>query len=278
MARTAFGALSALLIVFAFPIAQAPGALVGYWSLDGDTDADAGGWGSSTLQGGGNGENDISFPADVPAQLSGRSTQSIAFDSNNDDHIATAFNAGTAGIDGPADVTISYWLKHTGAAGNNAFVYLGNASQTGGQLISFERAGSTTTLAAYYFNGNRISSDDTFLANQWQHVALTYKTNHGTSRMFINGVDVSGTVANPTNTVSFPANATITLGDRVQGVDPSNNFQLADLSIWDGVLPQGYITALAKGADPRLIPEPTTLLIWSLLAGLGVGLGWRRRK
>jgi len=27
-----------------------------------------------------------------------------------------------------------------------------------------------------------------------------------------------------------------------------------------------------------VIPEPTTLLIWSLLAGLGVGLGWRRRK
>ncbi|MEO2045059.1 MAG: hypothetical protein ABGX16_00620 [Pirellulales bacterium] len=26
------------------------------------------------------------------------------------------------------------------------------------------------------------------------------------------------------------------------------------------------------------IPEPTTLLIWSLLAGLGVGLGWLRRK
>jgi hypothetical protein len=27
-----------------------------------------------------------------------------------------------------------------------------------------------------------------------------------------------------------------------------------------------------------VIPEPTTVLIWSLLAGLGVGLGWRRRK
>jgi len=27
-----------------------------------------------------------------------------------------------------------------------------------------------------------------------------------------------------------------------------------------------------------VVPEPTTLLIWSLLAGLGVGLGWRRRK
>jgi len=27
-----------------------------------------------------------------------------------------------------------------------------------------------------------------------------------------------------------------------------------------------------------VVPEPTNLLIWSLLAGLGVGLGWRRRK
>jgi hypothetical protein len=27
-----------------------------------------------------------------------------------------------------------------------------------------------------------------------------------------------------------------------------------------------------------IIPEPATLLIWSLLAGLGIGVGWRRRK
>jgi hypothetical protein len=26
------------------------------------------------------------------------------------------------------------------------------------------------------------------------------------------------------------------------------------------------------------VPEPSTFLIWSLLAGLGIGLGWRRRK
>jgi len=35
----------------------------------------------------------------------------------------------------------------------------------------------------------------------------------------------------------------------------------------------------SKFADViTVVPEPTTLLIWSLLAGLGVGLGWRRRK
>jgi len=27
-----------------------------------------------------------------------------------------------------------------------------------------------------------------------------------------------------------------------------------------------------------VVPEPGTIVIWSLLAGLGIGLGWRRRK
>ena len=35
---------------------------------------------------------------------------------------------------------------------------------------------------------------------------------------------------------------------------------------------------LFDNLQATVIPEPTTLLIWSLLAGLGVGLGWRRRK
>jgi hypothetical protein len=33
-----------------------------------------------------------------------------------------------------------------------------------------------------------------------------------------------------------------------------------------------------RQAGPEIIPEPSTLLIWSLLAGLGIGAGWRRRK
>ena len=27
-----------------------------------------------------------------------------------------------------------------------------------------------------------------------------------------------------------------------------------------------------------IIPEPSAFLIWSLLAGLGIGVGWRRRR
>jgi len=244
--------------------------LVGYWSLDGDTDADAGGWGASTQQPGGNGENDVSFPADVPTQIGARNAQSIAFDSNNDDRIVTGFDAATAGINGPAVVTVAFWLKHTSAPNNNAVVYLGNASATGGQLVSFEPI-SNNRLAAYYFNGNQISSNGTLLPNVWQHVAWTYQTNHGTSRVFINGVDVSGSSANPGNTVSFPTDATITLGDRVSGNDPSNDFQLADLAIWDEILSTTRIAELAAGANPApvLIPEPMTMLAVGLsVAGL----------
>ena len=253
--------------------------LVGYWSLDGDTDADAGGWGASTQQPGGNGENDVSFPADVPTQIIARNTQSIAFDSNNDDRIVTGFDAATAGIDGPAVVTASFWLKHTGAPNNNAVVYLGNAAATGGQLVSFEPT-SNARLAAYYFNGNRISSNGALQPNVWQHVAWTYQTNHGTSRVFINGVDVSGFVASATNTVSFPGDATFTLGDRVSGNDPSNDFQLADLAIWDEILSDTRIAELAGGASPApsAIPEPMTMLAVGLgISGLGGYIRKRRR-
>jgi len=45
----------------------------------------------------------------------------------------------------------------------------------------------------------------------------------------------------------------------------------------EGNLPSGhpYEFAPPQGA---VIPEPSTLLVWSLLAGLGIGVGWRRRS
>ena len=47
---------------------------------------------------------------------------------------------------------------------------------------------------------------------------------------------------------------------------------------WQGYLSNTLNGRLVKPAAIEVIPEPTTLLIWSLLAGLGMGLGWRRRK
>ena len=40
----------------------------------------------------------------------------------------------------------------------------------------------------------------------------------------------------------------------------------------------GPTTATSLGPQPAGIPEPTTLIIWSLLGALGIAYAWRRRK
>jgi len=40
----------------------------------------------------------------------------------------------------------------------------------------------------------------------------------------------------------------------------------------------GLDAVTLNGVVSTIIPEPSTLLIWSLLAGLGLGVGWRRRR
>jgi len=40
----------------------------------------------------------------------------------------------------------------------------------------------------------------------------------------------------------------------------------------------GEVRFVAPAAGPEIIPEPSTLLIWSLLAGLGIGAGCQRRR
>ena len=52
-----------------------------------------------------------------------------------------------------------------------------------------------------------------------------------------------------------------------------------DVQIYDTALAAwqiDYIASYPGAVAP--VPEPTTLLIWSLLASLGTTLGWRRRK
>jgi hypothetical protein len=79
-------------------------------------------------------------------------------------------------------------------------------------------------------------------------------------------------------------NAGVALGTIVNGFvgrDPDGNYYdglIDDFAVWDEALAPQYIKALAGTASPLSIPEPSTILIWSLLALLGIGVGWRRRR
>jgi len=53
------------------------------------------------------------------------------------------------------------------------------------------------------------------------------------------------------------------------------NMSLADDT---GTLVGPSAVMLQPFQQPTVIPEPSTLLVWSLLAGLGIGAGWRRKR
>ena len=77
----------------------------------------------------------------------------------------------------------------------------------------------------------------------------------------------------------------LTFTSLVIGAEPvaTNSYSgyIDDFAVFDVALTQADIQALAAG-EPVLgievIPEPTTLLVWSLLATLGITLGWKRRR
>ncbi|MGB1128995.1 MAG: LamG-like jellyroll fold domain-containing protein, partial [Haloferula sp.] len=230
--------------------------LVGYWSLNGDPDSDAGGWGPSSRKSGSNGENDVSYPLDVPTEIAGRVSRSLSFDANNDDRIVTGFEAGAADISGAPTLTISYWIKRSlDTPSSRALVYLGNAAGDPGEVISMERS-SGSRLAAFYFNGNRVSTSS-LAANNWTHVVLTYQTNHGTSRIYFDGIDVSSSSGEPANILNLPVDATFSLGDRVAADGPSADFQISELAVFDEVLSTTQISSLAAGTSPLAISSPT---------------------
>jgi len=88
----------------------------------------------------------------------------------------------------------------------------------------------------------------------------------------------------------------------VPRADDTHNSQLPSGGFYPGVVPPGagplplpfpetgsqpdlgkfpsleFATLAQHGVLPAQTPEPSTLLIWSLLAGLGIGAGWRRRR
>jgi len=75
--------------------------------------------------------------------------------------------------------------------------------------------------------------------------------------------------------------------DKAHGFNMTNTEDFVDVSL---ASTDQYLTLVIANANDNngsdhgyignaqlVVPEPATLLVWSLLAGLGVGLGWRRR-
>jgi len=108
------------------------------------------------------------------------------------------------------------------------------------------------------------------------HLAVTYDYTTRLITAYYDGVSQSilqgnATLDRPTDYVA----QRVTLGKL-------GHSGLFDPNFFTGLLDEVYVfdRALTQAEVRNLmaIPEPSTLLIWSLLAGLGIGCGWRRRR
>jgi hypothetical protein len=179
-------------------------------------------------------------------------------------------------VDLDTDWTIAGWFKNLMPSGawrtltrgmsNDHQIIVENSSQ---RLGVYDNSGGGAFRPALDANG--LPVDMTAIYNDpttWYHIAAV--GHDGVTDFYIGGAYVG--------TADRQSTADVWAIGNIQGGTQKFANYLDDLAIFDIKLTGQQIRGLAAGGSPlRLVPEPTTLLIWSLLAGLGIGVGWRRR-
>jgi hypothetical protein len=168
----------------------------------------------------------------------------------------------------PSDTSGQEILFETGGTGNGVSLAI-----DGTKILFTPSSASAATTGQLVFDG---------LTTDYTHVVgVIERTGAGAdASLFVNGsladsLSLAGFTdwAGTDNSGLGQTNGS-TGGNNTGLLDGFGKFsgEIAVMRFYDTLLtPSDVLTLYA-------VPEPTTLLIWSLLAGLGVGLGWRRRK
>ncbi len=125
-----------------------------------------------------------------------------------------------------------------------------------------------------------------YTADDWYYVAVTMSYDSGTNKTTINTWSANLSSGQRTLTpvsTNFQANGTFAnslqmgVGILNNGGTPLQPFigDIDEISLYGGLLTQDDFQS---HLDQIYIPEPATVLIWSLLAGLAIGLRRRRSK
>jgi hypothetical protein len=153
--------------------------------------------------------------------------------------------------------SMSAWISSGGTDG----YYLGSTdagvhhSLRGGQKLSFAHWGNDFSATTVVPNGPATD------AASWVHSTYTYDGT--TANIYLNGVlDGTAAVGGPNN-----SNGNFIIGARNNG-DGGFNGQIDDVAVWDVVLSQAQITALAGGASPNAQGSP--LGFWNFDEGTGL--------
>ncbi len=169
-----------------------------------------------------------------------------------------------------------------GGAGSNGYLIATFDGSHRGYFVLGE--GLQMAAAAGNSWQNRSVYVNPYTVGDWYYVAATMSYDSG-----INKTTINTYLANLSNTErTLTHNASTVTGDFHTGLAYG-----IGLMNYNGSVTQPFASIIDEvtfydelkdgdffqdNLDRIYIPEPTTLLIWSLLAGLGVGLRWRRRR
>jgi len=154
-----------------------------------------------------------------------------------------------------ATTTWSIWSYRTGDGGGSfGRMWFKGSTAFDGRLY--------TTTTKYFFDRESSTSDGTWSitrpsASVWHHILVTYDSGalgndpaiylDGTSQTLQDNTNPTGTISN--NSEAY------TIGNFLNGGSPSQNWagSLSEFAVWDVILNQGEITALARGISPMNI-------------------------
>ncbi len=137
----------------------------------------------------------------------------------------------------------------------------------GGGDFAIARSGGSFLTAE---SGTTLGTDETIFAT----ALVNFSSSPDSYDIFVNG-NQEFDVNNITNLTD--ANRFVIGGQDTGGTRGLNGYS-QEVILYSRVLGTDEWTAIYNNQVSFYTPEPTTLAIWSLLAGLGVALGWRRRR
>jgi hypothetical protein len=245
-------------------------AVVGYWNFDNNVNDLSGNGNDGAIVGG------VGFDADVPAAIG--SGESASFDGLAGTYVNVTQNAMLPVTTGSA-FSISMWVKGDGTINSDDRVFSEGMTTDSSPLFNLGTKNDSSDAQFDFFFRNGTSPNHQYSAGDvfddtWHHIAWVDTDHVGT--LYIDGVeDTTFDYASYVNAGFAPD--TTTFGGILRDSDCCNfNGNIDEVAIYDFALSPGNVTALAGGAPPLAIPEPTTAIL-AAFGLLGLMLVWRRR-
>jgi hypothetical protein len=239
---------------------------------------------STTIMDDSGNQNHGALNGDAALTAGGISGSALTLDGDND-----FLNSGDIDLLDP--FTVSLWFKRANETSSSTNHNVNNvlvAQSSNGDNDNLEIGTQGSNVEIYLDtqdqDGPNPFAIDSGIANdEWNHLVLIYDQSLTEEMSLYVNNELVTSESQWGGLLDGSASSPLTFGiARPDRGDPWGDFHglLDEIQIYTRALEWYEVDFLYRnpGQVVRLIPEPTTLLIWSLLAGLGIGAGWWRRK